>query len=141
MQLLTSQKKFLVLSICIPKRINGIISEVQLWKKKLFLVLTSGKFLEALGSGIGTGSIFCLSFSLSNRVNSIMKLTHHVHWNPIFKVLNILETMRSQPNSNSTIDFGLHRHIKFSIVMKNQSNDLSPIRSATVYCFLFYCIK
>ena len=24
--------------------------------------------LEALGSGIGTGSIFCLSFSLSNRV-------------------------------------------------------------------------
>ena len=37
-------------------------------KKKSFLVLTSGKFLEALGSGIGTGSIFCLSFSLSNRV-------------------------------------------------------------------------
>ena len=32
------------------------------------LVLTSGKFLEALGSEIGTGSIFCLSFSLSNRV-------------------------------------------------------------------------
>ena len=30
--------------------------------------MTSGKFLEALGSGIGTGSIFCLSFSLSNRV-------------------------------------------------------------------------
>ena len=27
-----------------------------------------GKFVEALGSGIGTGSIFCLSFSLSNRV-------------------------------------------------------------------------
>ena len=37
-------------------------------KKKSFLVLTSGKFLETLGSGIGTGSIFCLSFSLSNRV-------------------------------------------------------------------------
>ena len=36
-------------------------------KKKSFLGLTSGKFLEALGSGIGTGSIFCLSFSLSNR--------------------------------------------------------------------------
>ena len=33
-----------------------------------FLVLTSGKFVEALGSGIGTGSIFCLSFSLSNNV-------------------------------------------------------------------------
>ena len=37
----------------------------------MFLVLTSGKFLEALGSGIGTGSIFCLSFSLSNRVIGI----------------------------------------------------------------------
>ena len=37
-------------------------------KKKSFLVLTSGKFLETLGSGIGTGSIICLSFSLSNRV-------------------------------------------------------------------------
>merc|ERR1712051_520741 len=40
-------------------------------KKKYFLVLTSGKFLEALGSGIGTGSIFCLSFSLSNRVQRL----------------------------------------------------------------------
>ena len=48
---------------------NGIISEVQLWKKNLILVLTSGKFPEALGSRIGTGSIFCLSFSLSNRVS------------------------------------------------------------------------
>ena len=37
-------------------------------KKKSFLGLTSGKFLEALGSGVGTGSIFCLSFSLSNNV-------------------------------------------------------------------------
>ena len=41
-------------------------------KKILFLVLTSGKFLEALGGGIGTGSIFCLSFSLSNRVVSAL---------------------------------------------------------------------
>ena len=37
----------------------------------LFLVLTLGKFLEALGSEIGTGSIFFLSFSLSNRVKCI----------------------------------------------------------------------
>ena len=50
------------------RTVNGIISEVQLWKKISFLVLTSGKFLEALRRGIGTGSIFCLSFSLSNRV-------------------------------------------------------------------------
>ena len=42
------------------------------YKKNSFLVLTSGKFLEALGSGIGTGSIFCLSFSLSNRVESFV---------------------------------------------------------------------
>jgi hypothetical protein len=34
-----------------------------------FLVLTLGKFLEALGSGIGTGLVFCHSFSFSNDVN------------------------------------------------------------------------
>ena len=47
------QKTSQVLSICLPKWINGIISEVQLQKKKSkksFLVLTLGKFLEALGS-------------------------------------------------------------------------------------------
>jgi hypothetical protein len=37
-------------------------------EKKMFLVLTSGKFLEALGSEIGTGLVFCLSFSVSNNV-------------------------------------------------------------------------
>ena len=46
----------------------GISPKSNYEKKKSFLVLTLGKFLEALGSGIGTGSIFCLSFSLSNRV-------------------------------------------------------------------------
>ena len=40
-------------------------------KKKSFLVLTWGKFLEALGSGIGTGLVFCLSFSVSNNVHSV----------------------------------------------------------------------
>ena len=44
-------------------------------KKKSFLVLPSGKFLEALGSGIRTGSIFCLSFSLSNRVSRMPTLS------------------------------------------------------------------
>jgi hypothetical protein len=43
-------------------------------KKKSFLVLTSGNFLEALGSRIGTGSISCLSFSLSNRVGYNTKI-------------------------------------------------------------------
>mgnify|MGYP006864174982 CR=1 FL=1 len=33
------------------------------------LVLTSGKFLEALGSKIGTCSIFCHSFLLSKNVH------------------------------------------------------------------------
>jgi len=37
-------------------------------KKISFLVLTSGRFLEPLGGGIGSGSVFCLSFSLLNRV-------------------------------------------------------------------------
>ena len=44
------------------------------YEKKMFLVLTLGKFLEALGSGIGTGSIFCLSFSLLNRVFSNLSM-------------------------------------------------------------------
>ena len=37
-------------------------------KKKSFRFLTLGKFLEALGSGIGTGLVFCHSFSVSNNV-------------------------------------------------------------------------
>ena len=34
----------------------------------MFLVLTSRKFQEALGSGIGTGLVFCHSFLVSNNV-------------------------------------------------------------------------
>ena len=43
-------------------------------EKKLFLVLTSGEFLEVLGSGIGTGLVFCHSFSVSNNVYGIEKV-------------------------------------------------------------------
>ena len=42
-------------------------------EKKMFLVLTSGKFQEALESGIGTCSVFCHSFSLSNNVALLLK--------------------------------------------------------------------
>ena len=42
-------------------------------KKIMSLVLTSGKFLEALGSGIGTGLVFYLSFSVSNNLYQIAK--------------------------------------------------------------------
>ena len=37
----------------------------------MFLVLTSGKLLAALGSGIGTGLVFCLSFSVLNNLYSV----------------------------------------------------------------------
>ena len=37
----------------------------------MFLVLTSGKFLEALGSGIRIDLDFCLSFSVSNIVSNL----------------------------------------------------------------------
>ena len=40
------------------------------YRKKYFLVLTSGNFLKALGSGIGTCSVFCHSFSFSNNVSA-----------------------------------------------------------------------
>ena len=52
-------------------------------EKKLFLVLTSEKFLEALWSGIGTCSIFCHSFSLSNKV----KWSKYVVWGPYWLFL------------------------------------------------------
>jgi hypothetical protein len=64
-------KKFLGPVHLHPKTDKWDYLRSPIMKKKMFLVLTSGKFLEALGSGIGTGSIFCLSFSLSNRVHYI----------------------------------------------------------------------
>ena len=47
----------------------------------MFLVLTSGKFLEALGSEIGTGSVFCQSFSVSNNVDT--KSGRSLHAQPL----------------------------------------------------------
>ena len=67
MQLLTSQKKILG-----PVHLHPKTNKWD-YLKKLFLVLTSGKFLEALGSGIETGSIFCFSFSLSNRAKCYLR--------------------------------------------------------------------
>ena len=46
-----------------------------------FLVLTLGKFLEALGTRIGTCSIFCHSFSLSNNVRAeILQMFWFIFW-------------------------------------------------------------
>jgi hypothetical protein len=39
--------------------------------------LTSEKFLEALGSGIGTGLVFCLSFSVLNNVGGFENIGYH----------------------------------------------------------------
>ena len=73
MQLSTSQKKILGPVHLHPKMDKwDYLRSPIMKKKKMFLVLTSGKFLEPLGSGIGSGSIFCLSFSLSNRVASFL---------------------------------------------------------------------
>ena len=69
MQLLTCQKKILGPVHLHPKTDIWDYLQSPIMKKKMFLVFTSGKFLEALGSGIGTGSIFCLSCSLSNNTN------------------------------------------------------------------------
>ena len=68
MQLLTSKKRFLGPVHLHPKTDKWDYLWSPIMKKKLFLVLTSGKFLEALGSRIGTGLVFCLSFSVSNNV-------------------------------------------------------------------------
>ena len=50
----------------------------------LFLVLTSGKFLEALGSGIDTGLLFFLSFSFSHNV--ILKLAMVKNYESLAKI-------------------------------------------------------
>ena len=47
-------------------RVSRNFSDVK--TRKEFVVLTWGKFLEALGSRIGTGSVFWQSFSVSNNV-------------------------------------------------------------------------
>ena len=63
-------------------------------KKNSFLVLTPGKFLEALGSVIGTGSILCLSFSLSNRVIRVFLTTQlfiHSIWTNSFATRRVGE--------------------------------------------------
>ena len=50
------------LSMCISKRINWIISEVQVSEIFFFIFLASKQLPAALGSGIGTGSIFAFHF-------------------------------------------------------------------------------
>ena len=59
-----------VLSIWIRYRINWIISTVHRDKKCFFIFLASDKLLAALGSGIGTGSVFCHSSSFQDNVSS-----------------------------------------------------------------------
>ena len=59
MQLLTSQKKILGPAHLHPKTDKwDYLRSPIMKKKKMFLVLTSGKFLEALGRRIGTGLVF-----------------------------------------------------------------------------------
>ena len=67
-QLLTFQKKNLGPVHLLTKTDKWAFLQCPIIEKKMFLVLTSGKFLEALGSGIGTGLVFCHSFSVSNNV-------------------------------------------------------------------------
>ena len=82
------------------------------YEKRKFIVLTSGKFLEALGSGIGTGSIFCLSFSLSNRVIQLLLtyrfLDNHKSTRSQFSIPGLWEihrNLKQQKNFNSRDGF------------------------------------
>ena len=54
--------RYLGLSMCFSKRINWIISEVQRQNFFLKVFSSSDKVLAALGSGIGTCSVFLHSF-------------------------------------------------------------------------------
>ena len=70
-----------------------------------FLVLTSGKLLKALGSRIGTGLVFCLSFSVSNNVTYVIFTGYICTLMPIIKGMQGCYNTRlihiSYPNSTS----------------------------------------
>ena len=93
------------------------------YEKKKILVLTSGKFLEGLGSGIGTCSIFCLSFALSNRVLPLEIMY------VISNVLNTypcLETLKSYYSHAWKSWFSHHRRILSSNSFFSRQKYLSP---------------
>ena len=65
------------------------------YRKKKFFVLTLGEFLEALGSEIGTCSVFCHSFSLSNNVSGatiVQKQVGEEGCQKIIKIHHIVQT-------------------------------------------------
>ena len=69
MQLLTSQKKILCPVHLHPKTDIWDYLRSPIMKKKNVSCFDIGEVPRSLGkASIGTGSIFCLSFSLSNRV-------------------------------------------------------------------------
>ena len=72
--------RYLGPSMWFSNRINWIISEVQASKKFFFIFLASKQLPAALGNGIGTGSVFCLSFSFSHNVYMIYIIYTDIVW-------------------------------------------------------------
>ena len=68
MQLLTFQKKILGPVHLLSKTDKWDYLRCPIIEKHFVSCLDIGEVLEALGSGIGTGLVFCHSFSVSNNV-------------------------------------------------------------------------
>ena len=111
---------------CIPVKVNQWSSTGHHFSWQFFwsfLVLTSGKFLEALGSEIGTGLVFCLSFALSNRVLPLEIMY------VISNVLNTypcLETLKSYYSHAWKSWFSHHRRILSSNSFFSRQKYLPP---------------
>ena len=98
-------------------RINWIISEVQASKIFFFIFLASKQLPAALGNGIGTGSVFCLSFSF----------LHNVIWN-----VQSLATSHTDPGLYHIPS--LESFISKSFFMRKEQWDLSQKISS--FCLL-----
>ena len=79
-------------------------------KKIVSFFLTLGKFLEALGSGIGTCLVFCHSFSLSNNVHCELQRF------AFFNTLYIVTILQGRGNTSSLISYGRNWIFIFSIL-------------------------
>ena len=107
-------------------------------KKKSFLVLTLGMFLEALGSGIGTCSIFCHSFSLSNNVSA----SEALHIVGFEKIVKSMTSCLSKSKVLSSFCFPRSLITQSHLIVSKDFNPLKfQVFLSLVECFFFISLR
>ena len=141
--------------LCLPKWIYGIISDIQ--EKKSFLVLTLGKFLEALGSGIGTGLVFSIDFHFRTTMwygtsFGLFKGTLPGAWlwglrgppaccyKSLDQQLDRFHPAKTGPPSNNN-NVQHHFHLYYSDLCEFLFFQKGLYNGATLYIFIRYIIK